>query len=111
MTSSVNAILAPPTGSAYSASKAAISKAFEGSSLTYFGKNLRFSLIYTGPVQTDGLKGDLPFTWKPEKMARYMVKFSMKGKSRGYPSLFYFMLCHLLRILPPKLTIGILKKI
>ena len=45
VTSSVNAIFAAPTGSAYCASKAAISKAFESLSLTYFSTNLKFSSI------------------------------------------------------------------
>ena len=40
VTSSVNAIFAPPTGSAYCASKAAISKAFESLSLNLLRKKL-----------------------------------------------------------------------
>lgn len=111
VTSSVNAIFAPPTGSAYCASKAAISKAFESLSLTYFGRNLIFSSIYTGPVATDGLKGNWPFTWSPDKMAKYMCKFSELKKSRGYPSLFYFVVCHLLRFLPNRIVIRFLKKL
>lgn len=111
VTSSVNAIFAPPAGSAYCASKAAISKAFESLSLTYFGKNLRFSSIYTGPVATDGLTGHWPFTWKPEKMAKYMCKFAGLKKSRGYPSFFYFAISHLLRMLPHGFVMRILKKI
>ena len=111
VTSSVNAIFAAPTGSAYCASKAAISKAFESLSLTYFGTNLKFSSIYTGPVATDGLKGNWPFTWKPEKMAKYMADFSTTGKSRGEPSLFYGVVCRLLRALPHRLTMKILKKV
>lgn len=110
VTSSVNALFAPPTGSAYCASKAAISKAFESLSLTYFGKNLQFSSIYTGPVATDGLKGRWPFTWKPEKMAKYMCKFSELKKSRGYPSRFYFFTSHILRVLPHRVVMFILKK-
>jgi 3-hydroxy acid dehydrogenase/malonic semialdehyde reductase len=110
VTSSVNAIFAPPTGSAYSASKAAISKAFESLSLTYFGRGLRFSSIYTGPVATDGLAGRWPFTWSPEKMAKYMVHFSKRQQSRGYPSLFYMILCHLLNIVPDSFVMRILKK-
>ncbi len=111
VTSSINAIFAPPTGSAYCASKAAISKAFESLSLTYLGTNLKFSTIYAGPVATEGLKGDLPFTWKPEKMARYMADFAIKGKSRGEPSLFYGVVCRFLRVLPYHLTMRILKKL
>jgi short-subunit dehydrogenase len=111
VTSSVNAIFAAPTGSAYCASKAAISKAFESLSLRYFERNLKFSSIYTGPVATDGLKGQWPFTWKPEKMAKYMCKFSASKKSRGYPSRFYFIICHVLRALPDRVVMRILKKI
>jgi hypothetical protein len=69
-------------------------------SLTYFGTNLKFSTIYSGPVTTQGLKGNLPFTWKPEKMAKYMADFANKGKSHGEPSLFYGAVCHFLRALP-----------
>lgn len=111
VTSSINAIFAPPTGSAYCASKAAISKAFESLSLTYFGTNLKFSTIYSGPVATEGLKGNLPFTWKPEKMARYMADFAANGKSHGEPSLFYGVVCRFLRALPYHWTIKILKKL
>ena len=111
VTSSVNAIFAPPTGSAYCASKAAISKAFESLSLTYFGKNLKFSSIYMGPVATDGLKGRLPFTWTPEKTAKYMWTFSQSNKRRGYPSLFYGILCHLLRVLPEGSVMRFLTKV
>ncbi len=111
VTSSINAIFAPPTGSAYCASKAAISKAFESLSLTYFETNLKFSTIYSGPVATEGLKGNLPFTWKPEKMARYMADFATKGKSHGEPSLFYGIVCRFLRALPYHLTIRILKSL
>lgn len=108
VTSSINAIFAPPTGSAYCASKAAIAKAFESLSLTYFGTNLKFSVIYSGPVATEGLKGNLPFTWKPEKMAKYMADFALKGKPKGEPSIFYAVLCRLLRLLPHKWTMKVL---
>ncbi len=111
VTSSINAIFAPPTGSAYCASKAAISKAFESLALTYFGTNLKFSIVYSGPVATKGLKGRLPFTWQPEKMARYMADFAVKGKSHGEPSLFYAIVCRFLRALPYHWTMKILKKI
>lgn len=111
VTSSINAIFAPPTGSAYCASKAAIAKAFESLSLTYFGTNLKFSVIYTGPVATEGLKGNLPFTWKPEKMAKYMADFALKGKPKGEPSIFYAVLCRLLRALPHSWTMKLLRNI
>ncbi|MEI8124522.1 MAG: SDR family oxidoreductase [Parachlamydiaceae bacterium] len=109
-TSSINAIFAPPTGSAYCASKAAIAKAFESLALTYFGTKLRFSVVYPGPVDTPGLKGKLPFTWKPEKMGKCMVDFALSDRSRCEPFLFYKILCRLLRILPAKYTMKLLRK-
>lgn len=108
-TSSVNAIFAPPAGSAYAASKAAVAKAFEGLSLTYFDTNLTFSVIYPGPVHTPGLKGTLPFTWKPERMAKYMADCALSGKTRCEPSLFYAFLTRLLRSLPHSWTLQILR--
>ncbi len=110
VTSSINAIFAPPMGSAYCASKAAIAKAFESLSLTYFGTNLRFSVVYPGPVDTPGLKGNLPFTWKAEKMGKCMVDFAMSGKSYCEPFFFYKILCRLLRALPNRYTMKILGK-
>lgn len=107
-TSSINAIFAPPTGSAYCASKAAIAKAFESLSLTYFGTRLRFSVVYPGPVDTPGLKGRLPFTWTAEKMGKCMVDFALSGKSKCQPFLFYKILCRLLRALPHKYTMKLL---
>ncbi len=108
VTSSINAIFAPPTGSAYAASKAAIAKAFEGLAMTYFNTNLNFSVVYAGPVATEGLKGNLPFTWDPKRMAKYVVKKTNKGKSRIHNSLFYSWLARFLRILPKKYTMKIL---
>ena len=107
-TSSVNAIFAPPAGSAYSASKAAIAKAFESLALTYFDKNLRFSVVYPGPVDTAGLKGKLPFTWSAEKMGKCMVDFALSSGSRCEPSWFYKIICRFLHVLPLKYTIKLL---
>lgn len=112
-TSSVNAIFAPPTGSAYSASKAAIAKAFESLSLTYFGTNLRFSVVYPGPVDTAGLKAPrkLPFTWTAEKMGKCMVDFALSNKSSCEPFFFYKIVTRLLRALPAKYTMKLLGKL
>lgn len=109
-TSSVNAIFAPPNGSAYSASKAAIAKAFESLSLTYFGSNLRFSVVYPGPVDTAGLKTSkkLPFTWTAKKMGKCMVDFSLSNKSSCEPFFFYKIVTRLLRALPDKYTMKLL---
>ncbi len=102
VTSSINALWAPPNGSAYAASKAAISKAFDGLSLTFSHSKTKFSSLYCGPVQTKGLKGSLPFAWSPEKMALYMADFAQGKKKRKYPSLFYYFLCHILNALPKR---------
>lgn len=110
-TSSVNAIFAPPTGSAYSASKAAVAKAFESLSLTYFGTKLRFSVVYPGPVDTPGLKGKWPFTWKAEKMGQCMVDFALSEKSSCEPFFFYKILVRLLRALPASYTMKLLGKL
>ena len=106
-TGSVNAIFAPPTGSAYAASKAAIAKAFEGLSITYPRSNAIFSVVYAGPIATEGLKGNLPFTWKADRMARYMIDKSIKGKSHIENSAFYSIISRLLRFLPDKLVLKI----
>ncbi len=113
VTSSVNAIFAPPGGVAYAASKAAISKAFDALRLTHIQKKLKFVTIFSGPVDTPGHVGKLPFTMSPQKMAKRMIWVAKKGKARDYPSKFYLVLAKLLNHLPPTLTIkflGILAK-
>ena len=110
-TSSVNAFWAPPKGTAYAASKAAIAKAFEGLAATYVGSNLRFLVVYPGPVATKGLKGSFPFTWQPTKMATYMIQCAVRGKSQCEPQLFYSILVRILRALPYSWTVALLKRI
>lgn len=107
-TSSINAIFAPPTGSAYAASKAAIAKAFEGLSITYPRSKAIFSVVYAGPIATEGLKGNLPFIWEADRMARYMIKKVLKGRTHIENSLFYSVLSRLLRVLPDRLVLKIL---
>lgn len=109
-TSSVNAFFAPPTGSAYAASKAAIARSFEGFALTYHNSNFHFSVVYPGPVATDGLKveGKVPFVWSADRMAKYMVNKVLKGKTHIENSTFYSLLTRLLRMLPRSLVMRIL---
>lgn len=109
VSSSINAIFAPPAGSAYSASKAAIVKAFDGLRITHTGSNLHFLSIFCGPVDTPGLAGKLPFTWSAEKMATYMVDRAEKGKAHSYPSWFYTCLSKLLNLLPENQVLWVLK--
>lgn len=108
VTSSINAIFAPPGGSAYSASKAAIAKAFDGFRLAHSNSGLKFLTVFSGPVDTPGLAGKLPFTWSPEKMAKYMITKAKKGKARSNPSLFYSTFCKTLDVLPDKMVFKIL---
>jgi len=108
VTSSLNAIFAPPGGSAYAAAKAAISKAFDGLNLTYIDKKLKFLSVFCGPVDTPMLSRKSPFTWTPEDMARYMIKNAKKGVKHSYPSWFYLILAKLLNVLPEKQVFQVL---
>lgn len=111
VTSSLNATLAVPFRSAYCATKAAIAKAFECLSMTYENDHLQFSIVYPGPVYTDGIRGKFPFMGKKEPLAKGMVDFALSRKTRYYPSSFYhFLAVPLLRILPDKFTTYIFKK-
>jgi len=109
VSSSINAIFAPPGGSGYSASKAAIAKAFDGLRLANRSSNLHFLNVFCGPVDTPGLAGKLPFTWSSEKMAKYMIKKTEPGSGQCYPSWFYSSLSRLLNKLPTDWTLKILK--
>ena len=111
-TSSVNAFFAPPTGAAYSASKAAIARAFESLALSYHDSNVNFSVVYPGPVETEGLKieGKIPFIWSSKRMAKYMYKRAIANKRHSENSFFYSALTRLLRMIPNFLTLKILGK-
>ncbi|MCX7352932.1 MAG: SDR family NAD(P)-dependent oxidoreductase [Proteobacteria bacterium] len=111
LTSSVNVFFAPPGGAAYSASKAAITKTFESLQRSYFDACLRFLIIYPGPIATKGLKGDVPFTWSAEKLAKYMVEHTLEGQHAMEPSLFYSVVARLLNWLPDQVVDKLLKKI
>jgi 3-hydroxy acid dehydrogenase/malonic semialdehyde reductase len=111
VTSSVNAFFAPPGGAAYAASKAAIAKTFESLQLSYINTKVRFSIVYSGPVATKGLKGKVPFVWSAEKLAKYMVRQTLKGKQHIEPSLFYSIITRLFNVLPKRFVAHILKQL
>ena len=111
LTSSVNVFFAPPGSAAYSASKAAITKTFESLQRSYFDTFLRFLIVYPGPIATKGLKGNVPFTWSAEKLAKYMVEHTLKGQYTMEPSLFYSVVTRLLNWLPGRIVDKILKKV
>ncbi len=110
VTSSVNAFFAPPGGSAYAASKAAIAKAFEGLQLHYAHTNLKFLVAYPGPVNTPGLAGKMPFAWSAKKMARYLLKNALKGNLHNEPSRFYSFFCKAMPQLPNSFVLRLLGK-
>lgn len=99
-TSSVNAFFAPPRGSAYSASKIAVARAFEGLDLQHHREGVRFCVVYPGPVKTAGLVGNWPGAWSAQRMAKYMVKRTLQGKVRSHSHWHYTVLCRMLRLLP-----------
>lgn len=83
-TSSLAAFRAMPNSAAYGASKAALSTAFESMRLTY-GKwsGLKFLTIHPGFVETAMTapnKTPMPFLWKPEKAARFILNGVEKGR-------------------------------
>jgi 3-hydroxy acid dehydrogenase / malonic semialdehyde reductase len=108
-TSSILAHFAPPGASAYSASKAALAKAFESLARKSLGTNLHFSVVYPGPVATQALVGAWRFTWSPEKMASYMIRCALQKKSRAESHLFYSLVVRLLNLLPLAWSISLLK--
>lgn len=110
VTSSLNATLAVPFRAAYCATKAAIAKAFECLSMTYHGTNLQFSVVYPGPVATEGIRGKFPFMMKKERLAKGMVDFALTKYTRYEPSPFYrYLAVPLMRALPDAFTIKIFK--
>lgn len=110
VTSSINAVFAPPGGSAYAGSKAAISKAFDGLRLAHRDQGVHFQSVFCGPVDTPGLAGNVPFTWTAEKMASYMVKRAKEGSGHVNPSKFYASLSRVFNWLPDRWVLKILNK-
>ena len=80
-TSSLQSFIALPGSAAYGSSKAALNYTFESLDAMHYKNNIRFALIYPGPVDTPMLKTDkpIPSAWKPEKAAKYIVKKVLKG--------------------------------
>lgn len=109
VSSSILAIFAPRRRCAYSASKSAVSKAFDGLRLNFCKDNLKFLSIFVCPVDTPGLSAQLPFTWSPLKMAKYMVRKAEKGKAHAYPSWLFTGICKLLNKLPTSMVAWLMR--
>jgi len=81
-----------------------ITHCFESLDAMYYKDNIRFLLIYPGPVDTAMLKTDkpLPCTWKPKKAAKYIVRKVLKGSTKIKFPLFWVILMIIVKLLPNK---------
>ena len=110
-TSSIQSYKGMPGAAAYGASKSALNHCFESLDAMYYKDNIRFSIIYPGPVDTAMLKTDkhLPFTWKPKKAAKYIVRNVLKGSTKIKFPLFWVILMGVVKLLPNKLFLYIFR--
>jgi short-subunit dehydrogenase len=111
VTSSIQSYRGMPGAAAYGASKSALNHCFESLDAMYYKDNIRFSIIYPGPVDTAMLKTDkpFPFTWKPKKAAKYIVKKVLKGSTKIKFPLFWVILMGIVKLLPNKLYLRIFR--
>ena len=108
-TSSIQSLRGMPGAAAYGASKSALNHCFESLDALYQKDNIRFILIYPGPVDTAMLKTDkpLPCTWKPKKAAKYIVREVFKGSTKIKFPFFWVILIRIIGLLPNKLYLRI----
>lgn len=101
-TSSLQSFISMPGAAAYGSSKSALSYSFKSLDAMYYKDNIRFALVYPGPVDTANLKTDkpLPSTWKPEKAAKYIVKKVLKGSIKIKFPLRWVLLTGIAKCLP-----------
>ncbi|HPQ68102.1 MAG TPA: SDR family NAD(P)-dependent oxidoreductase [bacterium] len=81
--SSLAAYRGMPMGIAYGASKAALSSALESMRVTYHGRGIDFLTVHPGFVDTPiNAKNTtpMPFLWKPEKAAAFILRGVAKRK-------------------------------
>ncbi|MGA1822069.1 MAG: SDR family NAD(P)-dependent oxidoreductase [Thermoplasmatota archaeon] len=110
-TSSLQSFRGMPGAAGYGASKSAISHCFESLDAMYHKDNIRFLVVYPGPVDTAMLKSDrpLPFTWKPEKAAKYIVKKVMKRITKIRFPFVWAMMVKMIGILPDEIYLRLFK--
>jgi len=101
-TSSIQSLRGMSGAAAYGASKSALNYCFESLDAMYYKDNIRFLLVYPGPVDTAMLKTDrpLPCTWKPQKAAKYIVRKVLKGSTKIKFPLFWVILMRIVKLLP-----------
>lgn len=110
-TSSIQSLRGMPGAAAYGASKSALNYCFESLDAMYYKDNIRFLLVYPGPVDTAMLKTDGPFpcTWKPQRAAKYIVRKVLKGSTKIKFPLFWAILIRVITLLPNKLYLRIFR--
>lgn len=110
-TSTIQSFRGVPGAAAYGASKSALNYCFESLDAMYYKDNIRFFLVYPGPVDTAMLKTDspLPCTWKPQKAAKYIVRKVLKDTSKIKFPLFWVILMRIFKLLPDKLYLRIFR--
>ena len=108
-TSTMQSLRGMPGAGAYGASKSALNHCFESLDALYYKDNIRFFVIYAGPVDTAMLKTDrpLPYTWKPEKAAKYIVRKVLKNSTKIKFPFFWVLLMKIIKLLPNKLYLRI----
>ena len=102
-TVSAMTFIALPGANAYSSSKTALTHCFESLRRQYINKNMGFSSVFSGPVDTNMLKGSpqkLPFTHTAANEAAYIIDQVFAGKKNIYPSFIYTILFKALSTLP-----------
>ncbi len=91
---------------AYSATKAAISMTFRGFDLNYRNKNIYFSNVYLGPVDTSMWKGKKSFlVAKPDKIAKNIASVIKTRKSTYFFPFLSTSIFKLTRILPDNIYV------
>lgn len=109
--SSILTYFATPGSASYVASKSALKACFDALRRQYLNTILDFVLVHPGPMDTNLLKTrkNIPFIWKPEKAASYVIEKVFKGKKIIIFPLFYRYFFRILSLLPDAWALRILK--
>lgn len=104
--SSMSAFLVNPRGTAYAASKAALSMAFESLRLRYLWTPIRFTTVHLGPVNTAMWPGGkFLFVLSPEEAAKRILGAIERGKNVYNCPAFLVLLARLSGLLPRRLFV------
>lgn len=102
--SSIAAFRPSYRGVSYPASKSALSLSFRSLDIIYRKKNVYFSNIYLGPVETQMWEGKKSFlVASPEKVAKDIAKIIKTKKSSSFIPFFSTFLFRISRLVPDKI--------